>query len=94
MEIIDITSEKQVTGGWLFMVKVNDENSSTEHAVTVDESYWKKLTGKTMPPAKLVKKSFEFLLDNEPKESILSTFDLSVISKYFPEYEEKIKQPA
>jgi len=27
----------------------------------------------------------------EPKESILKTFDLRLISKYFPEYEGKTK---
>ena len=28
-----------------------------------------------------------FLLAREPKESILKTFDLSVIKRYFPEYD-------
>ena len=31
-----------------------------------------------------------FLLEREPKESILSRFDLPIISRYFPEYEEEI----
>ena len=39
----------------------------------------------------LIKKSFEFLLERESKESILSSFDLPVISRYFPEYERVIK---
>jgi hypothetical protein len=32
------------------------------------------------------------LLEREPKESILNRFDLSVISRYFPEYEREIKK--
>ena len=35
----------------------------------------------------LIKKSFAFLLDRESKESILASFDLTVISRYFPEFE-------
>ena len=45
-----------------------------------------------MEPEELIRKSFEFLLEHEPKESILSRFDLTVISRYFPEYEGEIKK--
>ncbi|MFP4384841.1 MAG: hypothetical protein ACLFST_05240 [Spirochaetia bacterium] len=38
----------------------------------------------------LIKKSFEFLLKRESKESILSSFDLPTIQRYFPEYERTI----
>jgi hypothetical protein len=37
-----------------------------------------------------VRRSFEFLLEREPKESILASFDLTVIARYFPEYESEI----
>jgi hypothetical protein len=30
------------------------------------------------------------LLDREPKEAILSRFDVSVISRYFPEFEREL----
>jgi hypothetical protein len=36
--------------------------------------------------AELIRTSFEFLLEREPPESILRRFDVSVISRYFPEY--------
>ena len=29
-----------------------------------------------------------FLLDREPKESILATFDMRVIRRYFPEFDD------
>lgn len=40
----------------------------------------------------LVQTSFEFLLEREAKESILRTFELPVIGRYFPEYEAQIKK--
>ncbi len=43
-------------------------------------------------PESLVRASFEFLLEREPKESILQAFDLPVIEQYFPEYGEQIRQ--
>jgi len=33
--------------------------------------------------------AFRFLLDREPKESILERFDVMVISLYFPEFERR-----
>jgi len=49
------------------------------------------LTGGTIPVADLLRLSFEFLLDREPKESILRRFELPVIARYFPEYEQAMK---
>ncbi len=37
-----------------------------------------------------MRSSFGFLLEREPKESILGTFDLRVIGRYFPDYEREI----
>ncbi len=42
-----------------------------------------------LPVERLVEASFAFLLEREPRESILGTFDLSAISRYFPEYEKR-----
>ena len=33
---------------------------------------------------------FHFLLDREPKELILQRFDVTVISRYFPEFEREL----
>ena len=33
---------------------------------------------------------FAFLLEREPNESILSSFDVGVIARYFPEFEREI----
>ena len=39
----------------------------------------------------LLKFSFNFLLERESNTSILSSFELRLISKYFPEYENSVK---
>ena len=73
-----------------FQVTVEENGGSSRHTVIVDDDYFQKLTDGEMSKEELVKKSFEFLLEREPKESILSSFELSVIARYFPEYERKI----
>ena len=67
------------------------ERATTSHTVTVDPSYHEKLTGGSVSAEKLVEKSFEFLLKRESNTSILSAFDLPVIGRYFPEYENTIR---
>jgi hypothetical protein len=48
--------------------------------------------GRGQTPEELVRRSFEFLLDRESKESILREFDLSVIQRYFPEYDQAMTE--
>jgi hypothetical protein len=43
-------------------------------------------------PERLLEASFEFLLEREPASSILSTFALPVIERYFPEYPREIRK--
>ena len=38
----------------------------------------------------LLRASFQFLLEQEPSTSILPSFDLPVIGRYFPDYERQI----
>jgi len=40
----------------------------------------------------LVSRSFDFLLERESPSSILATFELSVITRYFPEYDHAFKR--
>ncbi len=75
-----------------FQVEVVEGGSSTSHRVTLDREYCESLTeGKVVPP-RLVEVSFIFLLERESKESILNTFNLSVIPRYFAEYEREIRR--
>ena len=69
-----------------------EERRTTTHKVTVKPSYYQKLTGGNVSAGTLVEKSFEFLLEREPNTSILRRFDLTVISRYFPDYERTIQK--
>jgi len=75
-----------------FRVRVIEGASESSHQVTVDPKDYARLAGAGVDPEELLRKSFEFLLERESKESILSRFDLAVISRYFPEYEREIKR--
>lgn len=74
-----------------FKVVVEDATTTT-HTVTVNPDYYKKLTGGRVSVETLIRKSFEFLLEREPNTSILRSFDLPIIDRYFPEYESTIKE--
>lgn len=65
---------------------------TTRHQVSVDKQYYEKLTGGKTTQETLIQRSFEFLLEREPNTSILPSFNLKVISQYFPEYEQTIGQ--
>ena len=69
-----------------------EARTTTEHRVTVSPSFREKLTGGKISSEDLMKRSFEFLLERESNTSILGTFDLTVISTYFPEFEETIRR--
>lgn len=75
----------------LFRVKVMNGNT-TEYTVSVSEDYCVRLAGEKNRAAELLEKSFGFLLAREPKEAILREFDLELIKRYFPEYEESMKE--
>jgi hypothetical protein len=75
-----------------FRVRVIESGIETIHDVTVSPNDYTSLTNGKVEPEELVRRSFEFLLEREPKESILTLFDLSVIGRYFPEYEREIKR--
>jgi hypothetical protein len=72
-----------------FDVRVIDERSGTEHRVTASSADLERLSA-GRAPEDFIRACFEFLLEREPKESILRSFDVSVIGRYFPEFEREI----
>ena len=74
-----------------YEVIVREGKTETNHLVALDDAYHRHLTQGKISKEELIKRSFEFLLKREPKESILPRFNLKVISRYFPEYEEEMK---
>ena len=77
--------------GWLCQVTVAEHGSETRHSVTMTRADFQRLTaGAGETPDGLVRRSFEFLLARESKESILGSFAITDIGRYFPEYERAI----
>ena len=62
----------------------------TKHTVSVTDQMLLNLTNNKTSKEELLNFSFNFLLERESNTSILSSFDLTVISKYFPEYTKKV----
>ena len=71
---------------WLVTVK---SSVVTHHRVRVTKAELARLA-----PAhsmeELIEESFRFLLEREPNTSILPSFGLLLIGRYFPEYEREI----
>lgn len=84
------TVEVDDRGDGTVVVTVREGATQTRHVVTVGADDAARLAGNPPDVAALVRASFAFLLEREPKESILARFDLSVIARYFPEYEREI----
>ena len=74
-----------------FRVTIEQGHSKSTHEVGVSPLELAKYGGKATAE-RLVEASFEFLLEREPKESILRSFNLSDIEHYFPEYPKQIRQ--
>ncbi len=71
-------------------VTVKEGRGESRHRVTLRKADYERLSGGRVSPEALVTESFRFLLEREPKEAILGSFDLTVIGRYFPEYEREI----
>ncbi|HYM83844.1 MAG TPA: hypothetical protein VEY67_06810 [Candidatus Dormibacteraeota bacterium] len=82
---------REVAGGWDCDVVVRHEGES-RHRVRVGIEDLRRLDPAATDPQRLVRESFAFLLEREPKESILVRFDLPVIERYFPGYELEIRR--
>ena len=68
------------------------KTSTTTHTVTVSDQSLTNLTDNKVTKTQLLEFSFKFLLEREPNTSILSSFDINVISKYFSDYRDKVRR--
>ena len=87
-----VVESSPVDGGWVASVTVTDHGASREFEVGVTAPELAHFAPTALDPAELVRRSFEFLLAREPKESILRSFGLSTIARYYPEYEREIRR--
>jgi hypothetical protein len=82
---VDVTCTPEADGHRC-RVEVSDARSTTNHLVRVSRGELARW-GRGRPVEQLVRDSFAFLLQRESKESILKEFDLSVIKRYFPDFD-------
>ena len=94
---IQVSCEPAGAGdGWRCSVRVVDRGRTATFDVTAQDP------GAFLPPGgsdpneadveRLVSETFVFLLEREPVSSILSSFDLADVTRYFPEYPTEIRQ--
>ena len=90
----DITVETSPDGpdGWVCVVTLAGAGERpSRHEVRVARADLRRYAPGADEPTELVRRSFAFLLEREPASSILRSFDLLVIGRYFPEYERDIQ---
>ena len=74
---------------WVCEVTVDQSGQRSQHVVIVrqaDIGRWAAGSNKK-DVEDLVARSFDFLLEREPPGSILPKFELSVIQRYFPDFD-------
>lgn len=96
MTELDIRCLPTRTGdGWTCRVTVAEEGGGrTDHQVRLSGADLERLDPGARDPHVLVDRSFRFLLAREAPASILRSFDLIEIGRYFPEYESEIRRGA
>ncbi len=73
-----------------FEVIVREAEGETRHEVTMSRATYERLTAGEHTAERCIEAAFRFLLDREPKESILRRFDVTVIARYFPKFEREL----
>lgn len=77
----------------LFAVIVVDAlGSVTEHQVTVPDGFLDETGVGGADPVWAVRESFDFLLAREAPSSIMRSFDLPTITRFFPEYPDDLRR--
>ena len=88
MASISVSCEGDADEGWTCHVTLREGGIDVStHNVRVRAPELSRLAPGAMEPDELVKASFAFLLEREPPGSILRSFDLTDIARYFPEYD-------
>jgi hypothetical protein len=79
--------------GWRCEVRVDATSGGpSDHEVRVSPEELARFDPVARDPQRLIEESFGFLLEREPPDSILRSFDLSTIERFFPEYPREIRR--
>jgi hypothetical protein len=92
---IDVRCEAAIDG-WRCAVRVTEPHGASAYDVTVRDARSFLPSDASAPGASdidgLVRETFAFLLEREPRTAILPAFDLSAVARYFPEYPAAIRE--
>jgi hypothetical protein len=90
---VDAQCSGDADRGWTCFAEIREgARLASEHEIRIAPQDLERLAPGAADPADLVKRSIEFLLEREPPTSILRTFELTVIGRFFPEYERTIRR--
>jgi hypothetical protein len=79
--------------GWICAVGLREHGIDVStHRVRVSAADLDRLAPGADDPTALVEASFRFLLERESPGSILRSFELTEIGRYFPDYEREIRR--
>jgi hypothetical protein len=88
MVSISVSCDGNADEGWTCHVTLRKGGPDVStHTVRVRAADLSRLDPGATDPDRLVKASFAFLLEREAPESILRSFDLTDIARYFPEFD-------
>ena len=77
----------------VFDVEVREAGSSSRHVVTLSRQDHESQGARFSSPEDFIRRCMEYLLEREPKESILARFDVRDIGRYFPEFHRDVLKP-
>jgi hypothetical protein len=77
-----------------FNVRVAEDDTATEHVVTLSGTDYERLGKGFRSPEAFVRECFAYLLEHESKDEIMTSFDISQIRTYFSEFEMDISRRA
>jgi hypothetical protein len=90
---VEVQCSGDASRGWTCFAAVRSGDTLvSEHEIRVTPGDLARLAPDAGDPAALVERSMAFLLDREAPGSILRTFELTVIGRFFPEYEATIRR--
>lgn len=90
-EPVPIVTCAPTDGGWRCTVVVGDDPGATTHEVLVDRETLEDLAPEATPEV-LIGESFVFLLEREPRETIMREFELAMIGRFFADYPDEIRR--
>ncbi len=91
MADIEIALISKDTQESTYRVRIAEHGMVSVHEVRLPVPDFDVLSGGIMSEEQLLHASFDFLLEREPKESILREFHIMTIARYYPEYPDAMK---